>query len=65
MIQVDDERHGFDFARAQRKTAEIFETTKSVYALAEADGVPPAAAADRLAERRIAEVGRLRSILTV
>ncbi|MFE3179246.1 Glu/Leu/Phe/Val dehydrogenase dimerization domain-containing protein [Amycolatopsis sp. NPDC059090] len=65
VIQVDDERHGFDFARAQRKTAAIFDTTKAVYELAKADGVPPAAAADRLAERRMTDVGRLRSILTV
>ena len=33
--------------------------------LAEAEGVPPAVAADRLAERRMAEVGRLRTILLV
>ncbi|MFD8497592.1 Glu/Leu/Phe/Val dehydrogenase dimerization domain-containing protein [Amycolatopsis sp. NPDC059657] len=65
VIQVSDELHGFDFARAKRKTAEIFDTTKAVYALAKADGVPPATAADRLAERRMTEVGRLRSILTV
>jgi valine dehydrogenase (NAD+) len=65
VIQVDDERHGFDFARAERKTAAIFDTTKAVYELADADGVPPAAAADRLAERRMADVGRLRSIVTV
>lgn len=65
VIQVDDERHGFDFARAKRKTTAIFDTTKAVFALADADGVPPATAADRLAERRMAEVGRLRSIMTV
>ncbi|RSN12258.1 Glu/Leu/Phe/Val dehydrogenase [Amycolatopsis roodepoortensis] len=65
VIQVDDERHGFDFARAKRKTTAIFDTTKEVFALAKADGVPPATAADRLAERRMAEVGGLRSILTV
>ncbi|MEV6646664.1 Glu/Leu/Phe/Val dehydrogenase dimerization domain-containing protein [Amycolatopsis sp. NPDC051371] len=64
VIQVDDERHGFDFERAKRKTTAIFDTTKAVFALAEADGVPPATAADRLAERRMAEVGRLRSIMT-
>jgi valine dehydrogenase (NAD+) len=34
-----------------------------VFAIAEADGVPPAVAADRLAEQRMASVGRLRSIL--
>jgi valine dehydrogenase (NAD+) len=63
VIQVSDELHGFDFARAKRKTTAIFDTTKAVFALAKADGVPPATAADRLAERRMTEVGRLRSIL--
>ncbi|HJQ47349.1 MAG TPA: Glu/Leu/Phe/Val dehydrogenase dimerization domain-containing protein [Amycolatopsis sp.] len=64
VIQVSDELHGFDFARAQRKARGIFDTTKAVFTLAEAEGVPPATAADRLAERRISEVGRLRTILT-
>ncbi|MFD9896138.1 Glu/Leu/Phe/Val dehydrogenase dimerization domain-containing protein [Amycolatopsis sp. NPDC059027] len=63
VIQVDDERHGFDFERAKRKTTAIFDTTKAVYALAKSEGVPPATAADRLAERRMADVGRLRGIL--
>jgi valine dehydrogenase (NAD+) len=63
VIQVGDELHGFDFRRAQRKASAIFDTTKAVFALAEAEGVPPATAADRLAERRMSEVGRLRSIL--
>jgi valine dehydrogenase (NAD+) len=34
-----------------------------VFELADSEGVPPAVAADRLAERRMAEVGRLRSVL--
>ncbi|WP_116110660.1 Glu/Leu/Phe/Val family dehydrogenase [Amycolatopsis ruanii] len=65
VIQVSDELHGFDFERAKRTAAGIFETTKAVFELAKAEGVPPATAADRLAERRMSEVGRLRSILTV
>ena len=40
----------------------IFDTTRRVFELAAADGVPPAIAADRLAERRMREVGRLRGI---
>ena len=52
---MDDERHGFSFERAQRRAAMIFETTRTVFAHAEADGVPPAVAADRVAERRIAQ----------
>ncbi|KAA9165731.1 Glu/Leu/Phe/Val dehydrogenase [Amycolatopsis acidicola] len=63
VIQVSDELHGFDFARAKRKATAIFDTTKAVFALGDAEGVPPATAADRLAERRMSEVGRLRSIL--
>lgn len=62
VIQVADERHGFSFDRAKGKAAKIFDTTREIFALASDDGVPPAVAADRLAERRIAEVARLRDI---
>jgi valine dehydrogenase (NAD+) len=62
LIQVADELEGFSFERAQQRAEKIFDTTARVFALADAEGVPPAAAADRLAERRMAEVGRLRSI---
>lgn len=50
VIQVADELHGFDFARAKAKTAGIFDTTRRVFERAAADDVPPALAADRLAE---------------
>jgi valine dehydrogenase (NAD+) len=63
VIQVADEIQGFVFERAKAKAAKIFDTTLEIFARAEADGVPPAVAADRLAERRMAEVSRLRSIL--
>ncbi len=63
VIQVADEIEGFSFERAKAKAAEIFDTTRRIFALAAEDGVPPAVAADRLAERRMAEVGRLRTIL--
>ncbi|MBK1786104.1 Glu/Leu/Phe/Val dehydrogenase [Prauserella cavernicola] len=65
VIQVSDELHGFDFERAKRKTTALYDTAKAVFALAADEGVPPATAADRLAERRIAEISRLRSIHTV
>ncbi|CAM2997154.1 Glu/Leu/Phe/Val dehydrogenase dimerization domain-containing protein [Saccharomonospora xinjiangensis] len=64
VIMVSDELRGFDFERARRQVSALYETTKKVFALAEEEGVPPATAADRLAERRMAEVSRLRSILT-
>ena len=54
VIQVADELHGFYFERAQAKTAEIFGTTARVLATAAEEGISPATAADRLAERRMA-----------
>jgi valine dehydrogenase (NAD+) len=62
VIQVADERAGFSFERARAATMRIFATTGKVLAIADADGVPPSVAADRLAERRMADVGRLRGI---
>jgi len=62
VIQVADELEGFSFERAQQRAAGIFETTQAVFELARADGVAPAIAADRLAERRMHDVGRLRGI---
>jgi valine dehydrogenase (NAD+) len=62
VIQVADELHGFSFERARARAEQILGTTRQILAAADADGVPPAVAADRLAERRIAEVGRLRGI---
>jgi valine dehydrogenase (NAD+) len=62
VIQVADEIHGFNFERAKRRAGRIYDTTRQILQLASADGVPPADAADRLAERRMADVGRLRSI---
>jgi valine dehydrogenase (NAD+) len=65
LIQVEDEALNpvFSFERAKAKATRIFDTTLEVFRLADAEGVPPAVAADRLAERRMAEVSRLRSFL--
>jgi len=62
LIQVADEIEGYREPRARSRASRIFDTTLAVLHLAEADGVPPAVAADRVAERRMAEVGRLRSV---
>jgi valine dehydrogenase (NAD+) len=62
VIQVADELHGFSFERARARAERIFDTTRRIFALADEEGVPPAAAADRLAERRMSEVGRLRGV---
>jgi valine dehydrogenase (NAD+) len=62
VIQVADEIEGFNFERAKLRATRIHETTRQILRLADDEGVPPAVAADRLAERRMAEVGRLRTI---
>jgi valine dehydrogenase (NAD+) len=62
LIQVADELHGFDFERARERASHVFDTTAEVFALAETDGVPPAVAADRIAEERMAHAGPSRGI---
>ena len=62
VIQVEDERHGFSFARAQSKASGIFDVALRVFQTADKEGVPPSVAADRLAEERMASVGRLATI---
>ncbi|MEU9025969.1 Glu/Leu/Phe/Val dehydrogenase dimerization domain-containing protein [Streptomyces sp. NPDC048383] len=55
VIQVADELHGFDFDRCKAKASKIFDTTLAIFTRAKADGIPPAAAADRIAEQRMSE----------
>lgn len=62
VIQVADEIKGFNFERAKLRATRIFDTTRQILRLADAEGVPPAVAADRMAERRMADLGRLRTI---
>jgi valine dehydrogenase (NAD+) len=62
LIQVADELDGFSFERARARAAKIFDVTRSVLELAAGEGVPAAVAADRLAERRMNDVGRLRGV---
>jgi len=62
VIQVADEIEGFNFERAKHRAGRIFDTTREILAAAGAEGVPPAVAADRMAERRMADIGRLRTI---
>ncbi|MFW6691658.1 Leu/Phe/Val dehydrogenase [Streptomyces sp. MAR4 CNX-425] len=58
VIQVADELHGFDMDRARAKAAGIFDTTGEIFRRAASDGVPPAVAADRIAEQRMADAKR-------
>ena len=68
VIQVGDEaaylhRGGFSFERAKTRAADIFTTAQTVFRLAKDQGVPPAIAADRVAEARMRDISRLRGFL--
>ena len=54
VIQVSDELHGFDFERAKKAAAAIFEQTLTVLRTADEKGISAAAAADHVAEERMA-----------
>jgi glutamate dehydrogenase/leucine dehydrogenase len=64
VINIAEEPHGYDHARAYDRIRTIHDTLLQVFVRAEADGITTAAAADRLAEDRIAAVARTRLIRT-
>lgn len=53
LINVEDELHGYDGARAHAKAAAIADTLREIFRIADNDGITPSEAADRLAESRI------------
>lgn len=56
LINVYGEMNGWNPEQARRKTGEIYDTVTRIFELAREEGIAPSAAADRLAEERIAEV---------
>ncbi len=54
VIQVSDELHGFDFERAKKGATAIFDHTLEVLETASERSITPAAAADHIAEERMA-----------
>lgn len=62
LIQVADELEGFSFDRAKVRAEKIYATTLDVLERARSEGVPPSIAADRIAEQRMRDVSRLRSM---
>jgi leucine dehydrogenase len=54
VINIAEELHGYDAERARQAVARIHETTARVLATAAAEGIGTEAAAERLAEERIA-----------
>jgi len=66
IINIAEERSptGYHQDRAYAEVRRIFDTTTRLLAVAEEEGVTTADAADRMAERRIAEMARVRNIRT-
>jgi leucine dehydrogenase len=59
LINVYGELHGWTSERAMRKAGEIYATLLRIFELSESEGVPTYQAADRIAEQRIAAVGKI------
>ena len=62
IINVAEELKGYDRDRADGEIRRIFDTTATVLATAAAEGTSTVVAADRMAERRLDEVGRVQLI---
>ncbi|MGH9113820.1 MAG: Glu/Leu/Phe/Val dehydrogenase family protein, partial [Acidimicrobiales bacterium] len=64
VINIAEEPHGYDRARAYGRIRTIHDTLLAVFARAEAEGITTAQAADRNAEERITSVSRVQLIRT-
>jgi leucine dehydrogenase len=59
LINVYGELNGWTPERSKRKAGEIYDTLEQLFELAGEEGLPTNVAADRLAERRIQQVGAI------
>jgi leucine dehydrogenase len=59
LINVYGELKGWNSERAMRQAGEIYSTLLRLFELARLEGIPTYRAADRIAERRIDDVGRI------
>jgi leucine dehydrogenase len=64
VINIIDDISGREYNRenALKNTAKIYDTCKKVFEIAKRDGIPTYKAADRMAEERIAAVGKIKKI---
>ncbi len=60
LINVYGELQGWSSERSMRKAGEIYGTLLQIFELAREQGIPTYEAADRIAERRIAEIGEIK-----
>jgi leucine dehydrogenase len=61
VINVADELYGYNQERAMNRVAGIYDKIERIFEISKRDGIPTYVAADRLAEERIARVGKSRS----
>ena len=59
LINVCGELNGWSAERSMRKAGEIYGTLVQIFTVAEQEGIPTYRAADRVAERRIDQVGKI------
>ncbi|WP_134683201.1 branched-chain amino acid dehydrogenase [Brevibacillus migulae] len=62
VINVADELQGYNRERALKKVETIYDNIMRVFEISERDGIPSYKAADRMAEERIAQMARSRSM---
>ncbi|MBI2866546.1 MAG: leucine dehydrogenase, partial [Chloroflexi bacterium] len=62
LINLSFELTGYDEEAAQEKVAEVYDTMVRVLAIAKAEGITTARAADRLVEQRLASVRGIRRL---
>ena len=61
VINVADELYGYNEERAMKRVAGIYNNIEKIFEISKRDGIPTYVAADRMAEERIARVGKSRS----
>jgi leucine dehydrogenase len=64
LINVYGELHGWASERAMRKAGDIYNTLLRIFELSSNEGVPTYVAADRIAEQRIAAIGKIQQTWT-
>ena len=62
LINGYNELEGYSQERALKQAEGIYDTMLTIYGIARRDGLPTYEASNRLAERRIAAIGRIRTI---
>jgi leucine dehydrogenase len=64
LINVADELEGYNKTRATKRVARIYDSVKSIFAIAKRDGIPTNAAADTLALERIGAISSIERLHT-